>query len=834
MNCLQEIVHFPEGAIRNWSGLRDAELVIIPSHFWVSNILPIASVDEEAKTAALAAPGTYSLGRNGMRDRDTAWVENVLEVLDEPGEWVLDSEAARLTLWPKGDRPSDNIVAPLLTEFIRVEGETDNEGAEDVPARGLTFRGLTFTQGDRMPWHGNTGRGLQHDWEMFDQPTALVRLRGAEDCAVEDCHFVNSGHAAIRLDLHCQGNRIVGNHIERIGGVGVLLAGYGPGTKDVNRGNEVSNNYIHHIGRHYWGSVGIFAWQSGENRIAHNHIHHCPYTGIVVSGRISWDRNGVGECSRTVRWAELEAVLGEGFERPDWAGRERFLHGRGNVVERNDIHNVMRILGDGNCVYISGTGAGNVVRENYCHDCVGRYMNAVIRCDDDQHGTLIEGNIIHRTRGYAEGIISKGDNDIINNVIADLRDDQAHRGYVVFPYGSPKGSMITQNIICARQAGQIVLHEGKGRNGGPPALLRDTKADGNLYWCAEDPAWGEAHLTREREHGIEANSQNADPLFVDIDRGEFRFAEGSPAPEMGIGPFVSLDEVGLEQPYRDRLVGDTLMTLVSPPGGKLREPVEVTIESDAANAEIRYTLGGTEPTAGSALYGGPLAISETTTLRAKSFAPDAVDLVGAFAKFVGPPGPIVQDFEGLEVGARTPGAETSEENDTMTARVTDEQAAGGSRSLKFVDGPGQEHPFNPHVFYRTGHEFGRLVGRLDLRVDAATSFYYQWRDYTGAFVRGPTVQIMPGGQLVHDGGELMMVPLDEWVSYAVECGLGDDGDGTFELRVSLPGEEEPRVFPGLACEDGFHRLDWVGFVSPGQDDTTFYVDNVEVRRVVGE
>ena len=123
----------------------------------------------------------------------------------------------------------------------------------------------------------------------------------------------------------------------------------------------------------------------------------------------------------------------------------------------------------------------------------------------------------------------------------------------------------------------------------------------------------------------------------------------------------------------------------------------------------------------------------------------------------------------------------------MAVALGVEQAAGGSRSLKFVDGPGQEHPYNPHVFYRTGHEFGRLVGRLDLRVDAATSFYYQWRDYTGAFVRGPTVQIMPGGSLVHDGRELMMVPPDEWVSYEVECGLGDDGDGSFELRVSLPG-----------------------------------------------
>lgn len=45
----------------------------------------------------------------------------------------------------------------------------------------------------------------------------------------------------------------------------------------------------------------------------------------------------------------------------------------------------------------------------------GKYMNAAIRCDDDRHVTIIESNAIQRTRGFGEGIISKGDNDILNN-----------------------------------------------------------------------------------------------------------------------------------------------------------------------------------------------------------------------------------------------------------------------------------------------------------------------------------------------------------------------------------------------------------------------------------
>ena len=106
----------------------------------------------------------------------------------------------------------------------------------------------------------------------------------------------------------------------------------------------------------------------------------------------------------------------EDFRTWPWPKREPYLHARKNLIELNDIHNAMEALGDGNCIYVSGCGGGNMVRENYCHDCEGKYMNAVIRCDDDQHGTLIEGNVCARTGGHGEGFISKGDNDIVNNV----------------------------------------------------------------------------------------------------------------------------------------------------------------------------------------------------------------------------------------------------------------------------------------------------------------------------------------------------------------------------------------------------------------------------------
>ena len=71
----------------------------------------------------------------------SAWLENVLDELDEPGEWVLKSKEGKVYLrprfpWSRGKTP---VLRPGLIEFIRVEGKVDFEGPTDVPVRNLCF-----------------------------------------------------------------------------------------------------------------------------------------------------------------------------------------------------------------------------------------------------------------------------------------------------------------------------------------------------------------------------------------------------------------------------------------------------------------------------------------------------------------------------------------------------------------------------------------------------------------------------------------------------------------------------------------------------------------------
>ncbi len=397
-------LRFPTGALKQYSNLDSVELSIIPMHPWTMCILGLESVDTERGVAIVDNDPVYPLAKTHHGLVDQVWAENVFEALDGPGKWVSVNRDRRVYLWPDGERPGEDIVAPALKELLRVEGDISYDNPMDKAVTGIEFKGLTFTHGMRDTWdQGYAGTGLQHNWDFFDRGNAMVRFRGAEDCALENCRLVNSSSGGVRLDLHCRGNRISGCEIGHIGGTGVLLQGYGPGTKDVNQKNAIVDNHIHHNGEDWWHSLAIFVWQSSRNTIGHNTIHHTGYSGIIVTGRIIFDRTGKAEASKSIRWNEIEVDTNMG-DTPQtvtdwWYRMEPYLHARNNVIEKNEIYRVMERLGDGNGVYISGCGGGNIVRLNYIHDIFGPGANAVIRTDDLQYETLIEQNLVSRCGG---------------------------------------------------------------------------------------------------------------------------------------------------------------------------------------------------------------------------------------------------------------------------------------------------------------------------------------------------------------------------------------------------------------------------------------------------
>ena len=538
-------IHFPEGKLKNWSNIADVEIIVRPHHAWISNILPLESVDEQAGMARTSIQATYAMNAlHFLKTTENCWVENVLDELDEPGEWALNTQEGKVYLWPRNQTP---VLAPRLLELIRVEGNVDIDGPNDIPVRNLVFRGLTFMHGERYTLTEDDA-GLQHDWDILDKANALARLRGTQNITIERCHFTHSGSGAIRVDLHGMENTISGNHIEQMGGAGIVLCGYGPGTKDVNRKNLVYNNRIHHIGKIYIHSPGIFLWQSGENRVANNLIHNTPYCGMIVSGCMThfFERADNRELVRTIRWHEV----GGGPSPKTDAETLPYKHSHDNMIEYNEIHHVMEKMGDGNGIYVRGAGSNNVLRRNYIHHLVApMHMQAALRTDGGQRDTLIAENIIYKCT--AQGIILKLNNRAENNFVIDVIAPP--RGYYLsLREGPMTDAVIQRNIFYSSDKDCTFIDElppGEGRisedrRGRKLARAKDAKTDYNIYFCAKDLQLGREMLEKQQRDGVDAHSLAVDPLFVDPENGDFRFKPGSPALKLGIVP-IDLSKVGL-------------------------------------------------------------------------------------------------------------------------------------------------------------------------------------------------------------------------------------------------------------------------------------------------
>ncbi|TKG93734.1 right-handed parallel beta-helix repeat-containing protein [Puteibacter caeruleilacunae] len=545
--------HFkdPQKILKNWDNIEEIEVGFAPVP-WAMNILPLEKIDFKNNVGFLSIEANAPPG--AKLSHTQPWIENAIDYLAE-GTFVTSDKNKKIYYWPKGTIPEGNLVVPALKELIKVEGEVDYEGSTDIPVKNLKFSGITFTHTDRYSWKDDhKGWGIQHDWDKFDNGNAMLRFRGAKKCVVEGCRFTNSGNSAIRLDLYCQDIRIENNLIDYVGHMGILLCGYGPGTKDVNKHNYIGNNLIHHVGQVITHGAGVFVWQSGENTIEHNLIHHVPRKGVGLCGvrmpilEKKWC--DFDEGSKTIRWAEIEkdqkkrniveaTSLGE-----RWKQLLPYLHARNNIVQNNEVYRALEYLADGSVLNVSGAGEGNIVRNNYVHH-IASHASGVLRTDDWQRGTTFENNIIYMAN--ISGIVHKGYNHILNNKLIDCSVKEYIR-FASYPdEEADYGSLIQKNIFY-ESGKKVNYYRESYRASEGISLPPNCKTNQNIFWCKEKSSDAEKHVSQWNKSDIETESVAVDPKFLGMEQEGFRLDPNSPAFALGFNE-IDFKEIGLKKNY---------------------------------------------------------------------------------------------------------------------------------------------------------------------------------------------------------------------------------------------------------------------------------------------
>lgn len=478
--------------------LQGGEAVVM--NRWTESRLPVARVDPAQRMIYFDKESVFSL-----HEGDVYYLENVLEFLDTPGEWYLDSDRGKLYYYPLTTEKieSTEVIAPKLENLLIVRGS----GLKNRYVEYLQFKNLAFSHTD---WHLSSRiSGYSHNaWGV----SGAILANGMRQCIWENCTLAHLGNHAIELFRSCQDNQIVGCQMYDLGAGGVkigerqtALSGISP--LEVTHHNQITDNHIFDGGKFFPSAVGIRTVHSHHNVIARNHVHDFYYTGISARG--TW-----------------------GFKQ---------TQAYKNIIEDNYVHHIGKlangdgpILSDMGGIYTLGRQEGTVIRRNVIHDISAiRYGGRGIYLDEGSSYILIENNLVYDTTHGGFAIHYGKENLVRNNIFAYGKEEQIYR--------APKDRQIAkaQNHISVRFEHNIFLWKQGILLGG---VKRNPTAniffDRNLYWKGGYRGFRFANMTWYywRQAGVDLNSAIADPLFVAPEKGDFRLQSNSPALELGFNP----------------------------------------------------------------------------------------------------------------------------------------------------------------------------------------------------------------------------------------------------------------------------------------------------------
>lgn len=313
---------------KTWAARDDIWMFGAWEHLWAGNYLQVGRLDAEARRITTAQGAQY-----GFRSGNPFYFLNVLEELDQPGEWYLDRASGILYVLPPRDLDlaSARVDFPLLAApFVTLD---------DVAH--VTLRGLTF----------EVGR------------TEGAVIRGGQRVLLAGCTFRQLGGNGVVI-RDGVGHGVLGCDIHSVGAGGVRVAG-GDRKTLTPGGHFVENCHIadfSRVDRVYAPAVHV---DGVGQRIAYNLFHDSPHHGMRVEGY-----------EHTIEFNEVHSVV---YEFDDQAGIDIY----GNPAYRGLVlrHNFWHHIGSGYNV----AGQAGIRLDDFISDVL-IYGNVFYRCAGGRFG----------------------------------------------------------------------------------------------------------------------------------------------------------------------------------------------------------------------------------------------------------------------------------------------------------------------------------------------------------------------------------------------------------------------------------------------------------------
>ncbi len=351
-----------------WGGASDLWLYGYWNFDWADESIAVKKVDASTGTITLAKPHVY-----GVAKGSPFFAENLVEELDQPGEYFIDRAAVRLYFIPsksEGGQTSFQI-SILKQPMISVEG-----------ASSLSFKGLTLAI--------SRGDGIS--------------VKNCESTVFESCRFDSIGaRAAVVEGGHKSG--LLACDITRTGEGGVSLSGGNRSTLEAAQ-NFVSNCDIGEFQRRSQTYRPAVLIAGVGNIVRHTAMHDAPHSAIIYGGN-----NHVIENNEFYRTVALTGDGGVVYCGRDWTAR-------GTAIQNNWFHDNVGQRKWEPAIYVDDQGSGIKMIGNLIERCHWGFLIGGGRENIIEHNVLVDCDLAFDCDARGLGWAAKSRPTMLTNLNA--------------------------------------------------------------------------------------------------------------------------------------------------------------------------------------------------------------------------------------------------------------------------------------------------------------------------------------------------------------------------------------------------------------------------------